>query len=451
MSKQNSSSGNTHTIDAVPAINFASKDNSGSNKKQATGVKILLVEDDEDFSAALVSRLTKRNFEVIKSASAEEALELFKTSDFDAVVADIKLPGMDGMEFLTRVRDRNKDFPVILMTGYASLETAAAAVKLNAADYLLKPLENIEELLNPIHKAVHGYRLYIENKKLTDALREKLKELERSERRYRDLFELASDIIYIVDTEGTITDANRRLGEVMKCERKELIGKSASGIITSIEEGMDKIIFQKALAEKTYNMLEVKMVTTDGEMRLGEMGIRPIEEEGDVIGVQCIVRDITDRKKNEERLRESEAKLTEQKLSLEQKNSALKEILEQIEIEKKRIKDDIFMNIDKLLVPFLKKLRRRSASVDAKYINTIEQQLGDLVAPFGRKITDKRMKLTAREVEIANMVKNGFSSKEISEFLNISSPTTERHRNNIRRKMGLVNKEVNLRTFLQAL
>lgn len=418
---------------------------------QVAGINILLVEDDEDFSAAIASRLAKRNFNVTRSFSAEDALDKFKDHDFDVVVADIKLPGMSGMEFLSSVRDGNKDIPVILMTGYASLESATAAVKLNAADYLLKPLENIDELLNPIHKAVHGYRLYLENKQLTDSLREKIEELERSERKYKDLFELASDIIYTVDTEGTITSANKRIEEIMKYDRKQIIGRPAAEVITSIEAGIDKIKFQKVLAEKMLNMLEVKMTAKDGEVRFGEMGIRPIEQDGCVVGMQCIIRDITERKKNEGMLKESEAKLREQKASLEQKNIALKEILEQIEIEKKRIKDDIFVNVDKLLVPFLKKLRRRTATVDAKYINTIEQHLAELVVPFGRKITDKRMKLTPKEIEICNLIKNGFSSKEISEFLNVSPQTTERHRNNIRRKMGLVNKEINLRTYLHAL
>jgi DNA-binding CsgD family transcriptional regulator len=181
------------------------------------------------------------------------------------------------------------------------------------------------------------------------------------------------------------------------------------------------------------------------------MGMRPIEEEGNIIGVQCIIHDITERKKTEEMLRDSEARLREQKISLEQKNSALKELLEQIELERKRVKEDIFINVDKLVVPFLKKLRKRSSSVDAKYIDAIEHHLEDLIVPFGRKITDKHIKLSPREVEICNMIKNGLSSKEISEFLNISLQTTERHRNNIREKMGLVNKDINLCTYLQAL
>ncbi len=425
------------------------KDKAEINDKRGEKTQLLLLEDDEDFSSALASRLTKRNFKVTISISAEEALDKFKSESFDAVIADIKLPGMDGMEFLARVRDRNKDLPVILVTGYASLESAKEAVKLGAADYLLKPLENIDELLNPIHKAVHSYKLLLENKQLTESLKIKIRELEKSERKYRDLFELASDIIYTVDTEGRITSANKRVEEITKYDRNELIGRLASDIITSIENGMDQIKFQKVLAEKMLDMLEVKMATKDGETRLGEMGIRPIEEEGKIIGVHCIVHDITERKKTEEMLRESEGKLREQTASLEQKNVALKEILNQIELEKKRTKEDIFINVDKLLIPFLKKLRRKSGTFNGKWVDMIEHNLEELIVPFGRKISDKSIKLTPREVEISNMVKNGFSSKDISEFLNISLQTIERHRNNIRKKLGLVNKDINLRTYLQ--
>ncbi|MFC1590824.1 response regulator [Candidatus Omnitrophota bacterium] len=418
---------------------------------RSENTKLLLVEDDEDFISALTSRLKKRNFDVTTDISAEEALDRIKNTDFDVVVADIKLPGMDGIEFLAKVRDHSKELPVILVTGYGSLESAKDAVRLKAVDYLLKPLDNIDELLNPIYKAIHGYKLLLDNRRLMDDLRVNIAELERSERKYRDLFELAGDIIYTVNAKGVITSANKRIEEITKYDRKEIIGKSIEKFVTFLKGGADKARFQKILAKRVLDVVEVKMDTKCGETRLGEMGLRPIEEDDRLMGAQCIVRDITDRKRTEERLKDSESQLLEQKSSLEQKNSALREMLEQIEIEKNRIKDDIFINADRLLIPFLNKLKRKSGSVSAKYVAVIEQSLKELIVPFARKLSVKTMKLSPREIEVCNMIKNGLSSKEIADFLNISHQTAERHRNNVRKKMGIVGKDVNLYSYLQNL
>ncbi len=149
---------------------------------------MLLVEDDADFRDALVTRLTKRNFNIVPVLSAENALVAIESSDYQIIVADIKLPGMDGMTFLAKIREVDNSIPVILMTGYASLDSAKKAVELNATEYLLKPLENIEELLNPVYKAVNNYELVKRNRQLLDELQEQKKELEQKNIALGELF-----------------------------------------------------------------------------------------------------------------------------------------------------------------------------------------------------------------------------------------------------------------------
>ena len=275
------------------------------DKQGKEKIKLLLVEDDDDFSSALVSRLAKRNFAVTTAISAEDALHELTDTTVDVVVADIKLPGMDGMRLLVKVRELYDDLPVILLTGYGSLESAKEAVRLNATDYLLKPLETIDDLLNPVHKAVHSYRLFRENKQLMHTLQTKMDELGRSERKYRDLFESASDIIYTVDSQGIITSVNKRMEQITKYKKRELIGKPATKLIASLQDEMHEIKSQEILAGKSLKTVEVKIATKDGKERVGEMGMRPIREDGKIIGVQCIVHDITERKKAQEQIEES--------------------------------------------------------------------------------------------------------------------------------------------------
>jgi len=156
---------------------------------------------------------------------------------------------------------------------------------------------------------------------------------------------------------------------------------------------------------------------------------------------------ITERMNAEKALLESEAKLQKQKSALEQKNIALGEVIAQIEVEKRRIKDDIETNVNIVVSPILEKLKKEKAS--AKYVYMLKYHLGRLTSSFGSKITKKSLKLTPREIEVCNLVKGGLASKDISKLLNISYRTIEKHRKNIRHKLGISNKRINLTSFLR--
>ncbi len=156
---------------------------------------------------------------------------------------------------------------------------------------------------------------------------------------------------------------------------------------------------------------------------------------------------IAERMNAEKALLESEAKLQKQKSALEQKNIALGEVIAQIEVEKRKIKEDIETNIDIVVSPILEKLKKEKAS--AKYVTMLKYHLGKLTSSFGSKITKKSFKLTPREIEVCNMVKGGLTSKDISNLLNISYKTIEKHSRNIRQKLGISNKRINLTSFLR--
>ena len=145
--------------------------------------------------------------------------------------------------------------------------------------------------------------------------------------------------------------------------------------------------------------------------------------------------------------KQAEETLQEQKKALEQKNIALNEILGQIELEKKQIKDNVIANAENLLLPIIQRLRLTGES--RKYVQLLRKNLQELTSSFGTRLTEKKAKLTSREIEICNMIKNGLTSKEIASLLNISSLTIEKHRINIRRKLGIINKDINLTSFLK--
>ncbi len=114
--------------------------------------KILLVDDEVEFVSALAERLRARGLEVHTANSGEEALVKAKVLQLDAVVLDLAMPGMDGVETLKALLADNGDLQVMLLTGQATIKSALAATRLGAVDVLEKPTD-IATLLEKIHEA----------------------------------------------------------------------------------------------------------------------------------------------------------------------------------------------------------------------------------------------------------------------------------------------------------
>jgi len=148
-------------------------------------------------------------------------------------------------------------------------------------------------------------------------------------------------------------------------------------------------------------------------------------------------------------LERSRGELALQKKALEEKNAALKELIAHIELDKKELKDRIVANVEQVIIPSLEKIRLNKKA--DTHIEQLRKALEDLTSSFGRKVADSRVKLTSREIEVCNMVKNGLNSKEIASLLNIALHTVEKHRRMARNKLDLANKGINLRTYLNSL
>lgn len=112
-------------------------------------VKILIVDDEKDFVEMFSLRLTRQGEKVSAAYSGQEALDLLETTDIDVVILDIRMPGMDGIETLKKIKASHPLVEVILLTGHGSTETAVEGMKEGAFDYLMKPadFEDISEKL----------------------------------------------------------------------------------------------------------------------------------------------------------------------------------------------------------------------------------------------------------------------------------------------------------------
>jgi len=161
--------------------------------------------------------------------------------------------------------------------------------------------------------------------------------------------------------------------------------------------------------------------------------------------------DITNRKKMEEELRLAYEKLRNDKHKLKEKNIALRELLKQIDNEKKYIENQIQANIDKVVMPLLRNILEGPDSDVRKQVKVLREHMEEITSPFVRSLQHQFSKLTPREVEICNMIRQGMTSKEIIAVLNTSLDTIHQQRKIIRRKLGLTNQNINLTTYLNSL
>jgi len=185
----------------------------------------------------------------------------------------------------------------------------------------------------------------------------------------------------------------------------------------------------------------------------GELEERVKERTAELKEVNQQLKDeIAGHKKAGEALRKREAELRLNSRHLEEVNTALRVLLRQRDEHKVEIEEKVLSNLKELVLPFMKKLKE--SCLDAKqmgYVNILESNLNDLISPFSQKLSSQYLNLTPSEIQVANLVREGKTTKEIAELLNVSDNAIVFHRYHIRKKLGLKNQKINLRSYLSSL
>jgi PAS domain S-box-containing protein len=284
--------------------------------------------------------------------------------------------------------------------------------------------------------------------------------LRKSEGKFKTLAEQSPNMIFI-NKQGRVVYANKKCEKITGYKRKEFYSPDFDFLILIAPEYREKVWsnFGRHLRGEEVEPYEYVLLAKDGrriEILLSTKLI-DYDEEKAILG---ILTDITDRKRAEESLRraheelelrveERTAKLAQSKNQLEEVNTALRVLLKQREGDKTELEEKVLSNVKDLILPYVEKLKRTSLDSDQKpCVDILESNLKEIVSPFSRKLTSKYLGLTATEIRVANLVKEGKKTKYIAEFMNVSGKTIEFHRDNIRKKLGLKNRKINLRTHL---
>jgi PAS domain S-box-containing protein len=167
---------------------------------------------------------------------------------------------------------------------------------------------------------------------------------------------------------------------------------------------------------------------------------------------QELALEIADKEKAEEGLRQAMLELKDKAIGLTEANMALKVLLKQREVDKIELEEKVLLNVKRLVIPYMGKLKRiQSDAKQSAYIDILESNLNEIVSPFVRNLEATLSWLSRTEIQVAHLVRQGKSTKKISEILRLAPSTIDFHRNNIRAKLGVKNKKIGLRTYLSSL
>jgi len=297
--------------------------------------------------------------------------------------------------------------------------------------------------------------------KLSESLEQEIEERKQAEKEayyeqglMQTLLSNTPDYVYFKDKNRRFVRASNSFCDLFGCSLEDIIGKKDENLFP--EEIADETASDDRHVIKTgiplINKEEGGKSIGGGEPWVLTTKLPWRDKKGNIIGLFGISKEITERKRAERALHQRESELTTKSQELEELNAALKVLLEHREKDKEDLQDTVLVNVKELILPYIEKLKNDLLSPQqATLVSIIESNIKEIVSPFATKLSSKLLNLTPTEMQIASLVKDGRNSNEIAELMNLSPNTILFHRHNIRRKLGLKQRKVNLRSYLRSL
>lgn len=275
--------------------------------------KILIVDDEPRMCDSLKYLLNTKGYEIHTALSGNEAVGCLSEHIFDLALLDIQLPDMNGHQLMEHINSRNSETSVIVITGNANLDSAVAALRRGAYDYLRKPFE-FDELLKTVENAINHKRL----KREKDSIHEKLN---LSEERYRYLVQNSPDIIYTLDAKGNFTFVSDAIERLLGYKSAELMGRHYSAIVYGEDIEKAQWFFnERRTGSRASSGIELRLkISGNGSFNYCEISHLTIElkstglydhsisdKNKKYVGTHGVIRDISERKRLQAQLQNAE-------------------------------------------------------------------------------------------------------------------------------------------------
>jgi len=277
--------------------------------------QILIVDDEKRIVENISLCLQKEGYRAVGAYNGDEAIKFFEQHKFDLVLLDISMPGMNGYEVMEHIYGLDDEVLIIIITGYASIESAVRALKIGAWDYLKKPFE-YTDLIKTVKNA-------LSQKKLIAAKKAVSARLEASERQFEYMVNNSPDLIFTLDQKGCFTFVNEQFEKVLGFAKQDLIGESFEtivhkgdlpkvGVLTNfnksgypVNDGKD-LHFRFLKVEKKKSKHDPSDSCAYMELKTSPMYLPASDEKAEFKGVYAVARDVTDRINLENQLRQAQ-------------------------------------------------------------------------------------------------------------------------------------------------
>ncbi|HBL24349.1 MAG TPA: hypothetical protein DDZ40_09560 [Deltaproteobacteria bacterium] len=286
----------------------------------------------------------------------------------------------------------------------------------------------------------------------TDQIRQEVVRRKEKEEQYLALVESIRGWVWEANADLVHTYASSGMQEILGYGLEEFIGKSPVDFMPAGEIERLKPLIKKTISQKhPFISLHHTALHKKGHPIFVEVnGVPFFDQKGKLLGYRGSCHDITEQKRTMDALKEREEELTVKSKTLEEVNAALRVLLKQREEDREDLEQQFVSNIREMILPYILKAKKGQPDPAHKtYLEIAVTNLNEIISPFLN--TMRQLNFTPREIEVASLVKDGRTTKEIAELMGVAPSAIDSHRNNIRIKVGLNKKKINLRSYLLSL
>ncbi len=412
-----------------------------------TVAKILVIDDEPALQKAMQKALKNENYDIIFADNGLEGLEQLKKEKPNLVLLDLRMPKLDGLGFLEKINIKPDDpYSVVIITGHGNDREVERSFELGVNFFLHKPLSLVEVRclarrcleIKAVEKELREHRHSLEK-----LVTQRTKALISQVRFQQNLIDSIPVPVYFKDTDLNYLGCNRAFEETLGFTKEHIVGKTVHDILP---EKLARIHHQKDL--QLLQAGEIKYYEVSSAYPNGKKHDLLVfkalfhNKNGSVEGLIGTNLDISERK-------QAQLQLELHAEELENANTALRVLLKQVNENKTDMESKVLDNFARLVNPYLDTLEANLANTpQQEYIKVIQENIKKITSAFSQILSSSYIGLSPREIQVADLVRHGRTNKESAGVLNVSINAVEFHRNNLRRKLGIQNKKVNLRTYL---
>ncbi len=243
---------------------------------------ILTIDDEENIRDSFRMFLEDYDYQVLEAKNGQEGLEVFHREKPDLVICDLRMPEMDGLEVIEKIKQSSPDTPIIVVSGTGIIGDAIGAIQRGAWNYLLKPIQDMSVLLHAINQATERSRLIIENRtyqkhleeevtKRTRALQKAVKDLnyshrklKNSEQKYRIIFDNLQDVYLEILLNGKVIEVSPSLSQISQYQRHDILNTNIKRLFPHIHE-LNRLFLRLKTENKLYDY-EINLQDKDGTL-----------------------------------------------------------------------------------------------------------------------------------------------------------------------------------------